>query len=120
MTGISRATDPLSMPTFLSTPLTCLLTLAGLAAAPAAQAQAGAGDTVGVALSHDSVLGRYKRFEDQAISPWRETNDTVGRRGGWRAYAQEKTPDSAAAPTPRPAAAHQGHEGHNAGPGGKP
>lgn len=38
-----------------------------------------------------SVLEGYQRHGEQEIAPWRESNDTVGRIGGWRAYANEAT-----------------------------
>lgn len=37
--------------------------------------------------------------------PWRDANDTVGRIGGWRAYARE-------AQAPEPAASVPAHAGH--------
>lgn len=62
-----------------------------------------------------SALDGYRPFADQAVAPWRESNDTVGRIGGWRAYAREASgmppgPDAAAsaagpAAAPSPAAA---------------
>ena len=46
-----------------------------------------------------SALEGYQPFTDTKAVPWREANDTVGRIGGWRAYAKE-------------AAEGQGHSGH--------
>lgn len=31
----------------------------------------------------------YRAFADQPVIAWREANDTVGRIGGWQAYARE-------------------------------
>jgi hypothetical protein len=46
-----------------------------------------------------SALDGYQPFTDTKAVPWKESNDTVGRIGGWRAYAKE-------------AAQGQGHGGH--------
>lgn len=71
-----------------------------------------------------SPLADYRAFTDEAVIPWREANDTVGRIGGWREYARESSqpaastaqPDTPAAPaaSPAPAAptAPAGHGGH--------
>ena len=71
--------------------------------------------------SYSSPLQAYQRFTEPPIAPWRETNDLVGQRGGWRAYAREASDPGAAQPaapsasqptsTPKPAAGgHSGHE----------
>jgi hypothetical protein len=75
----------------------------------------------------DSVFDEYRKFDDQPVSSWREANDTVGRIGGWRAYAREAHQpeatgaESAPGPHPVPGAtsgnAADGHAGHH---GGKP
>ena len=73
------------------------------------------------AASYSSPLRAYQRFAEPPVAPWRETNDLVGQRGGWRAYAREadvpggaqpaapgaSQPTSAAKPT---AGGHSGHE----------
>lgn len=48
------------------------------------------------ALVHDSALLRYRRHDDHPLLPWKEANDTVGRIGGWRAYAREAAASDAA------------------------
>jgi len=55
-----------------------------------------------VPLVHRSALSSYRRTggEDPPATAWREANDTVGRIGGWRAYARE----AQAGATPAPAA----------------
>lgn len=76
-------------------------------------------------LPYRSTLAPYQRFEDQPVRPWKESNDTVGRIGGWKAYAREASgeapPDAAPAPpsgamqTPKPQDAGHGahhHEHH--------
>ena len=82
------------------------------------------------ALDHDE---RYRRFEEQKVLSWRESNDLVSRIGGWQAYARESAggeampdghemhkpaPSDAAASAPMPALAaskpapspHDGHK----------
>lgn len=59
------------------------------------------------ALSYKSALEGYRPFTDEKPIPWKEANETVRQRGGWRAYAREaagEEPPKAQAP-----AAHQGH-----------
>lgn len=52
-------------------------------------------------LPYRSTLAPYQRFEDQPVQSWKESNDTVGRIGGWKAYAREASgevqPDAATA-----------------------
>ena len=67
-----------------------------------------------------SPLRAYQAFAEPQVAPWRETNDLVHQRGGWRSYAREaREPDTArpaapAASQPLPAAtpASGGHTGH--------
>lgn len=40
-------------------------------------------------LPYRSAFEGYRPFDDQKVAPWKESNDTVGRIGGWRAYAKE-------------------------------
>lgn len=60
-----------------------------------------------------SPLRAYQGFAETPVAPWRETNERVRQRGGWRAYARE--PDAAQAAS-QPAAAAKpaasGHSGH--------
>ncbi|MBB5018461.1 hypothetical protein HNQ59_001750 [Chitinivorax tropicus] len=49
-----------------------------------------------IKLSFTSALRDYRAFTDAAVNNWRDTNELVGRIGGWRAYAAE----SAAEPLP--------------------
>ena len=44
------------------------------------------------------------------VAPWRTTNDTVGRIGGWRAYAREA---AGKYPAGQGAATAEGHEQHH-------
>lgn len=54
---------------------------------------------------HQSSFSAYRGFSDQEVKDWRESNDNVGRIGGWRTYAQESQPSKPAAKTPPPPAA---------------
>lgn len=40
-------------------------------------------------VTYQSPLHSYRGFEHQAPGDWREANATVGRIGGWQAYAAE-------------------------------
>jgi hypothetical protein len=40
-------------------------------------------------LTYKSALEGYRPFTDEKPIPWKEANDTVRERGGWRAYANE-------------------------------
>ena len=42
-----------------------------------------------VGLAYSSTLESYQPYSAQQVQPWRESNDNVGRIGGWRAYAKE-------------------------------
>ena len=74
------------------------------------------------ALVYRSSLSWYQAFTEPDVAPWRETNELVRQRGGWRAYAREaREPASATAPSPAAPAASQpanvkpampGHAGH--------
>ena len=46
-------------------------------------------------LVHQSALAAYRRLADVEPVPWRVANETVGRIGGWRAYAREAAEPSA-------------------------
>lgn len=70
---------------------------------------------------YTSPLRAYQAYAEPQIAPWRDTNDLVRQRGGWRAYAREaREPDGVrpagpAASQPAPAAkpASAGHAGHD-------
>lgn len=96
------------------------------AAAPAASpAKSSRGDPADPKVQvpsalYASPLRAYQAYAEPPVAPWRDTNDLVHQRGGWRAYAREaREPDTArpAAPPasqPAPAAkpASGGHAGH--------
>ena len=57
---------------------------------PAAPASQGSG--------YRSAFDGHRGFDDQPVRPWRESNDLVGRIGGWQAYARESQGIAAPAP----------------------
>ena len=40
-------------------------------------------------IEYRSTFTTYGAYADQEVKDWRESNDIVGRVGGWRAYARE-------------------------------
>jgi hypothetical protein len=55
-------------------------------------------------LGHESAFARYRGLADAEVTrSWKETNEHVGRIGGWRVYAREAQPPESA-PTAAPAA----------------
>ena len=73
------------------------------------------------AVTYESEFSRYRRAGDNKAIPWRESNDTAARIGGWRAYAREAQQPEPASSAPAPVLAKpdsgampmpQGHGGH--------
>lgn len=95
-------------------PARWLATLPALAAL-AAGAQPGPAPTATAAtdaaapLHFRSAMEGYKPFADEKLIPWKQANDTVRERGGWRAYAKE----SAGEADDKPARAADPHAGHS-------
>ena len=63
-----------------------------------------------------SAFETYQHFTEEKLRPWKDANDTVGRVGGWKAYAREAQGESAATSatqampaTPATADPHAGH-----------
>ena len=88
------------------------LPMAALAQAGTGPAPAPAPAPALVELEYRSTFEGYRPFTDQEVAPWRESNETVGRIGGWRAYAREAQGKPAEAGQPAPAAAPSGAGGH--------
>lgn len=86
---------------------------------PAMSGPSDAKAVVPAALYRSPFTG-YQGHTEQPLAPWRDSNELVHQRGGWRAYAREaRKPDTArpaapAASQPAPAAtpASAGHAGH--------
>lgn len=87
-------------------------------AAPHAPSMAGPPHVIGsTGLHYRSAFEGYVPFADGPPTSWREANDTVGRRGGWKAHAEEAArPASVSSP---PAHGH-GHAHPTAAPGPAP
>ena len=76
-----------------------------VAAAPLALAQAAPGNsgldprdaTATVPpVTYESPFAGYRILSDEKATSWKESNENVGRIGGWRAYAREaQRPESA-------------------------
>lgn len=81
-------------------PLTCCLLAATAAAAAAQPAPPPAAPT----LPYRSAFEDYRPWSDQPPASWKEANETVGRIGGWRAYAREASGEAAPASSSEPAA----------------
>ena len=67
-------------------------------------------------LQHAGSVAGYRRHTDVQAVPWAEANATVGRVGGWRAYAREAArpepaPSAPAGPPPAAAPHHHRHGG---------
>ncbi|MFC5500166.1 hypothetical protein ACFPOE_21670 [Caenimonas terrae] len=89
----------------------CLLVLPSLLAVPLAAQP----------LPAPAALEGYRSFDEPKPIPWREANDTVGRIGGWRAYAREAQGATAStAPAPAPAASAPGRPAAQQHPGARP
>ncbi|MGJ7498557.1 hypothetical protein ACSFA8_26355 [Variovorax sp. RT4R15] len=81
---------------------------------PAAAASSAAPAAAPTVLTYRSALEGYQPFTDEKPIPWKEANETVYRRGGWRAYAKETSgTDAAEVESPKGAtaapAAQPGH-----------
>jgi hypothetical protein len=86
---------------FVATAIGVLLHAAHAQPAPA-PAAASAASAAKPELTYRSAFEGYRRYTDEPVVSWKETNDNVGRIGGWRAYAKEASGDPAADP-------HAGH-----------
>ena len=73
------------------------------------------------ALPFRSVFDGYQPFTDEKVKSWKDSNNTVEKIGGWRAYAKEaaepastdkQAPAVAPATPASPAAAPNPHAGH--------
>lgn len=58
-------------------------------------------------LPYRSAFEGYPAFDEQPVAPWKASNDTVARIGGWRAYAQEAQAAQAASGSQQPPGAGQ-------------
>lgn len=74
--------------------LRALLALAALAAG-ASHAQEAASTPTAPAAKPDYVspFARYRAYVEEPVQPWRESNETVRKIGGWQAYGHEAQRD---------------------------
>ncbi len=66
-------------------------------------------------VSYESPFAGYRSYTEEKAGSWKDANDTVGRIGGWRAYAkeaEEAKPAGESEPAGSGASRHQGHGGH--------
>lgn len=99
--------------------LLALLTLTVSAQTPTSPAGTAAPKQA-AAAPYKSALESYEPFSENKPLPWREANDTVGKVGGWRAYAKEAhEAPAAAAPAPAATGTADPHAGHAKPQGGK-
>ncbi len=83
---------------------------AAMVPAPSASAGASAGPA-----RYRSAFEGYRPLTDQPVLSWRESNDLVGRIGGWQSYAREGQAGATAGATEAPASSTP--EGQPAMPG---
>ena len=83
-----------------------------IAACAVSAVQAAAAQGTAAPIDYKSAFDGYQRFSDEEVQPWKDSNATVEKIGGWRAYAKEaqgaKAPASAASGS-APADPHAGH-----------
>jgi len=100
---------------FHSSPARWLAALPAIAALTAvAQTKSASGDSPPIDppnLTFRSAFDGYQPYADEKAIPWKQANDTVHRRGGWRAYAKEASEGSTTeGDAPKAdAAPHAGH-----------
>ena len=75
-----------------------LLSIAAVAVVPLALARPDPADAKAAVppANYRSVFGDYQADADPVLAPWRESNERVRQRGGWRAYAREAAPAAGA------------------------
>jgi len=79
-------------------------------------------------FQYHSIFTQYQQFIEQPVLPWKDSNDTVGKIGGWRFYAREASqPDAAGTSTEpkfdiqmKPSAGPRIDVSPHSGHGGKP
>lgn len=89
----------------------------GILAAPLVWAQApppaaSAPFTPAVGSEYRSAFEGYQRFKDEKVQRWKDSNATVERIGGWRAYAKEAQESKPTDTKPAEAKAANPHSGH--------
>lgn len=80
---------PLSLKPSMLPVLVVLLLLPSLAAAQQSNAPVPVPLGAAFVTTGPSAFSSYQTFVDEPVVNWKSANDTVGRIGGWRAYAKE-------------------------------
>ena len=80
----------------LGTALLAILTASTVTAQPASSSAA-AGQAM-TSPVYRSAMDGYQSYTDEKVAPWGDSNDTVGRVGGWRAYSKESRGTATPAP----------------------
>jgi hypothetical protein len=108
LTLAASAQTPAAPPARATTPAAAAASAAKPATPPASAAPTGTlapvARTQTAPGGYRSALEGYQPYSEEKIVPWREANDTVGKVGGWRAYAKEAAEGQG----------QQGHAGHAA------
>lgn len=87
--------------------------LAAAAQTPEAPSDAeGPAQAAPTALSYRSALEGFQGFADEKAVPWKQANDTVHQRGGWKAYAKEASDANSSAGVDGSAKDAHGGSGH--------
>ncbi|MDO9312969.1 MAG: hypothetical protein Q7T97_00300 [Burkholderiaceae bacterium] len=100
---------------FMSTPVAGQTAPAASLASVVATPQAADPTAAIPAALYRSPFAGYRSLSETTVAPWRDTNERVRQRGGWRAYAREangSASPSASAPAQTPASPDSGHSGH--------
>jgi hypothetical protein len=93
--------------------LAALPALAALTVSAQTAATSPPAPTPNTPAAYRSALEGYQPFGDDKLRPWKESNDTVGKIGGWRAYAKEASePQASGGPAPAASGAAHPHAGH--------
>ena len=100
-----------SAPWLITLPAIAALTSAIAQTAPVPPSSA-LPDPAPPTLDFRSALEAYQPFTDEKAIPWKEANETVYRRGGWRAYAKEAA-EKAPAEGDLPKVGTDPHAGHS-------
>ena len=113
---------PLAVCALLALPAMAQVTPAPAAPASATAASASTTQPDPALLPYASAWAGYQPFADEKVKPWKESNTTVGKIGGWRAYAKEaaqpeingsQAPAASPVVSPKtPAAPADPHAGH--------
>ena len=86
---LRRLASPPAWPRWVAALLPSLCALGSQAQTTVTPADAPRTTHTAATLSYRSAFAGYKPYNAQPVQAWRESNDTVRRAGGWRAYARE-------------------------------